>query len=142
MPVNIIRGAMAVLMAALSACETRGTEVEVQMLLQGSGLDGEVTTQGKLLTYGGGMFSLYPKDADPNRGLNGQCVALILGNDNARQAQQWGGRIVVVEGNTMPLSDIRDAIPSDFGTLNGRAWSGSNCETNSAIFVSRIRLVE
>lgn len=125
------------LVGVLYACATSNIEVELHSLLIAPESRGHISTRG-VLYVSGSIVSLYPSGVNPNRGLNGECAALIIDNEMRETVSGWNGESVSVSGRIMSLSAIRDAIPNHSGTVDGRVWSGSTCDTNIAVYVQQM----
>lgn len=130
----------ALLLVTLQGCGLSYPRMDVRALTERPKIGLRVTTGGRLISIGRGVFSLYPSDEDARGGDNDRCVALILKDRDKEMAEPWEEKHVLVTGRMLPLEEIKALFETGAGEIEGRGWSGSNCTTNAAIFVSSIRL--
>jgi hypothetical protein len=122
-----------------AACTNRGTIPPFGNVLNGSSdVPNEVRVVGFVDTQGVNFYSLF-SDRSQRNGIN--CIPLILNRRGQSDSKRLSGRKVEVAGNVIPMADLNEAIPTEFGQVNRRDWSGTRCNGQAAIYVKRMRSV-
>lgn len=96
---------------------------------------GAISLRGTMDTTGMNFYSLI----EPSGTLgSARCIPLILSLKDQRRARRLHGHAVAISGDVFFLGDIDEMIPDELGTVNGRAWTGTQCASSTVIFVHRL----
>jgi hypothetical protein len=71
----------------------------------------------------------------------GNCVPLVVSDSDAARADKLHGKKVAVEGGVIFLADLNKVMEGQHGEINGRAWSGTRCESEVLVVVKRLEIV-
>lgn len=94
---------------------------------------------GVLDTTGVNFYSLF---ADENERQGTDCIPLILERDDQILVKQFTGRRAKVIGSAIPMNELNQAMPNEYGETNGREWSGTRCTGRLATFVTELRTLD
>lgn len=94
---------------------------------------------GVLDTTGVNFYSLF---ADENELQGTDCIPLILDREDQIFAKRSKGRRAMVFGSAIPMDELNQAMPNEYGEINGREWSGTKCNGRLAIFVTELTALD
>ncbi|MBJ7527528.1 MAG: hypothetical protein JHD10_09885 [Sphingomonadaceae bacterium] len=69
------------------------------------------------------------------------CIPLILDRRGKSLAKRLSGGRVIATGNAIPIDELNQAMPNQYGEINGRYWSGTTCTGRIAIYVTALKAV-
>ena len=96
----------------------------------------EVRLLGIMDTKGVNFYSLFSNRSPLN---STDCLALILDRKGQKEAKAVANRSVEVSGRIIPLDQLNEVMPSEYGQIEGRDWSGTRCTGRSVVYVTSIR---
>lgn len=131
----MLRPMMLAALAVLSACATQIATVPFREIYREAWTaSSEIIVAGVMDTSGVNFFSLFGSGARDGS----DCVPLILNHLGQTRAKQLSGRRVLVQGRAIPMDELDQVIPGQYGEIDGREWSGTRCFGKTAIYVVRI----
>ena len=120
----------------LSACLSHRTITDFEDVFRGSiTYPAEITVDGLMDTSGVNFYSLF-NVGSPLTGSD--CIPLILDSVGQDRAKRLSGRRVTVQGRALPMDELNEAIPGQYGEIDGREWSGTRCDGRAAIYVTQL----
>lgn len=105
---------------------------------------GDITTTSQLSvagvidTTGVNFYSLF-MDEDQRSGTD--CIPLILDHEGQALAKRLTGSRAMVSGSAIPMVELNQAMPNQYGEINGREWSGTRCTGKIAIYVTALKAI-
>jgi hypothetical protein len=99
----------------------------------------EISVIGVLDTTGVNFYSLF---MDDSQRASPECIPLILDRQDQTLAKRLSGRRAIVSGRAIPMDELNQALPNEYGEINGREWSGTRCTGRIAIYVTALETVK
>jgi hypothetical protein len=96
----------------------------------------KLSVVGVVDTTGVNFYSLF---MDETQRSGTDCIPLILNRQDQALAKQLSGRRAIATGSAIPMDELNQAMPNQYGEINGREWSGTRCTGHVAIFVTALK---
>lgn len=124
---------------ALSGCMASQSTVPFSRAQAGDlAAPSNLSVAGVIDTTGVNIYSLFMDEGDRS---GTDCIPLILDREGQTRAKRLAGSRAVVSGNAIPMAELNQTMPNQYGEINGREWSGTRCTGRIAIYVTALKTI-
>jgi hypothetical protein len=123
-------------LAALLGCAAPQRVISFSRAQTGDLPTSKLSVVGVVETTGVNFYSLFRNESQRSGSI---CIPVILDHQDQALATRLSGGRFMVTGSAIPIDELNQVLPNQYGEIHGRAWSGTRCTGQIAIYVMALK---